>query len=305
MTSRVLILGGTGMLGSAVLGALSERGIAVHATTRDVSLLPPDLVPSFSTFDVTLDDLRDVVAGYGEGDTVVNCIGIIKHHIDDADSAHRRNAIAINAEFPYELDALAERQGFTVIQIATDCVYSGDRGHYDETALHDATDVYGMTKSLGEVPSRNMLNLRCSIIGPENKNGKSLLEWVLAHEPGSSFSGYTDHHWNGVTAQAFGRLTAGIIETRNTVTGTYHVVPADVVDKFSLSNIILDAYRKSEVSVIPVVTGNAIDRTLSTVHPEVNARLWKDAGYSDIPTISDMVGDLVGARSSYSGGSTT
>lgn len=290
------------MLGSAVLSAFSEHGLEATATTRDSSDLPTFLRPVFVNFDVTTDDLESVLGPYGEGDFVVNCIGIIKHHIDDSREDHRRNAILINSEFPYALCAFAQRQGFTVIQIATDCVYSGDVGSYDEKSLHDATDVYGKTKSLGEVPSTHMLNLRCSIIGRETKNGKSLLEWVLGHAPGSSFSGYTDHLWNGVTAQAFGRIAAGIVTSGNPLTGTFHLLPADVVDKLTLSSEILRVYGRSDVTVVPKETGHAINRTLDTLFPDVSHRLWTDAGYAGPPTIQDMVGDLVAPHSSYSNG---
>ncbi|MEB0201773.1 SDR family oxidoreductase [Cryobacterium sp. 5I3] len=296
MASRVLVLGGTGMLGNAVIGAFSERGLAVTATTRDVSTLPADRRSIFVPFDVTVDRLDEVLSGYGRDDYVINCIGVIKHHIDDRNAAHRRNAILINSEFPYALDELARRQGFRVVQIATDCVYSGTMGFYDETSPHDPTDVYGKTKSLGEVPSSQMLNLRCSIIGPENKNGKSLLEWVLAHDGGSTFDGYTDHLWNGVTAQAFGRVAAGIVLTKNQLAGTFHLVPADVVDKRTLSELILDAYGKRDISVRATATGHAVDRTLATTFPETNARLWDDGGYGTIPTIKFMVGDLAGGQ---------
>ena len=66
--------------------------------------------------------------------------------------------------------------GARVLQIATDCVYSGAQGAYVETDLHDALDVYGKTKSLGECQEPNVYHLRCSIIGPEPKDFKFLIE---------------------------------------------------------------------------------------------------------------------------------
>ena len=49
-------------------------------------------------------------------------------------------------------------------------------GVYVETDLHDALDVYGKTKSLGECQEPNVYHLRCSIIGPEPKDFKFLIE---------------------------------------------------------------------------------------------------------------------------------
>ena len=42
-----------------------------------------------------------------------------------------------------------------VIQIATDCVFDGLKGNYTEDDKHNAIDVYGKTKSLGEVSADN------------------------------------------------------------------------------------------------------------------------------------------------------
>lgn len=292
MVSRVVVLGGTGMLGSAIIEVLSEQGIPYGATTRDLAGLPPGWVERFSAFDALTGNVSQVVGELGPGDHVVNCVGVIRHHISDASPRDRRNAIAINAMFPYALVDAAERQGFHITQIATDCVYSGSTGRYDEDSAHDATDVYGQTKSLGEVPSPSLLNLRCSIIGPELKNKVSLLEWVLSHNAGSSFSGYTDHLWNGVTARAFARVFAGIVTSQNLLSGTYHLVPADAVDKSTLSRLILDEYGRTGVDVVPTATGNPVDRTLATRHPDISAQLWQDAGYQEPPTIQEMVHEL-------------
>jgi dTDP-4-dehydrorhamnose reductase len=293
MEARVLILGGTGMLGRAALSVFAERGFALQATSRSLDDVSDDLRSVFSVFDASTDSLAEIVNGLGPGDYVMNCIGIIKPYIADGEADSRLRAIRINAEFPYELVRLAEQQGFRVIQIATDCVYAGDVGGYLESAPHDAEDVYGKTKSLGEIPSPSMLNLRSSIIGPEQKGKLSLLEWVLAHDDGSSFTGYTDHRWNGVTARTFALVAAGIIETGNPIAGNIHLVPADIVTKYELSRIILDVFDRPRVAVKETTTSHPIDRTLATEHPDVNARLWRDAGYAEPPLIAQMVRELV------------
>ncbi|NIN35624.1 MAG: sugar nucleotide-binding protein, partial [Gammaproteobacteria bacterium] len=38
-----------------------------------------------------------------------------------------------------------------LIHISTDCVFSGDKGHYTESEFADARDLYGRTKYLGEI----------------------------------------------------------------------------------------------------------------------------------------------------------
>jgi hypothetical protein len=51
----------------------------------------------------------------------------------------------------------------------------------------------------------------------------------------------------------------------------------------SLYNLNLD--------IIPV-SGNPVDRRLGTIYPDINEMLWKNAGYSTIPTIEELIREL-------------
>ena len=105
-----------------------------------------------------------------------HAIGVIKPYIRDDDAAAVERALRVNGLFPHILARAAERSGCRVLQIATDCVYAGTIGNYREAAPHDALDVYGKTKSLGEVNSAAVHHLRCSIIGP-NCSAASATRW--------------------------------------------------------------------------------------------------------------------------------
>jgi len=161
LTNKVLILGTTGMLGSMVKRYFEQEGIPFDEMNhRDNGW-----------------DARnpDIPGNFFDYDWIINCVGIIKQVIDENDQKDRWGTILANAEFPYRLN----ETGVNVIQIATDCVYDGDRGRYAEDDPHNATDVYGKTKSLGEVPSGNFFNIRCSIIGPATNSKVSLFEWFM------------------------------------------------------------------------------------------------------------------------------
>lgn len=292
MTNPVLVLGGTGMIGSGVVTALAAAGTPVRGTTRHPELLTAGLASRFDVFDWGTDPLERLVDGYGPGDTVVNCAGLIKQYIRDDDLEHRRAALSVNADLPAALAQLAESQGFRVIHITTDCVYSGAAGGYVETDRHDADDVYGRSKSLGEIPSASVVNLRCSVVGQELRGFKSLLHWLTSTPAGATINGYTDHHWNGLTAGAFGRIVVGIIETANPVAGTVHIVPADTVTKLELATAVLVAAGRDDVTVEPTTTGTGVNRILATNDPDTNSRLWSDAGYDAVPTIGSLISTL-------------
>ena len=276
---KVLVLGATGMLGHACSNVLKRsESIDVIVTSRAAKT-------GHLKFDASLDSVSDLISNVNP-DWIVNCIGIIKPHIDEKSTASINQAIRINALFPGEIASATSKP---VIQIATDCVYSGNIGAYPESALHDATDVYGKTKSLGEIPADSLKHIRASIIGPEQGRSTSLLEWFRNQPKDAKLNGFTDHLWNGVTTHHFGFLAKGIIENDYLEFNKIHIVPQDIVTKAELLQIFASSYGRSDITINDVESAKTIDRTLATENPETNSTLWKLAGYETPPTIKQMV----------------
>jgi dTDP-4-dehydrorhamnose reductase len=281
--TKVLVLGGRGMIGAGVTSALEENGIQAIKTSRN-----PQTAKDVQ-FQVGKTPVSEVLALLEPGDFVFNAIGLIKQRIDENLAADRLRAIQLNADFPYRLAAAAANAGVNVIQVATDCVYEGTAGNYSEDSPQDANDVYGKTKSLGEVPAPNVMHIRCSVIGPETQGGLSLLEWVRKQPANATLNGYTNHIWNGVTASAFGQIIAGLVSTSSFTAGVQHLVPADVVNKHQLVQLIAARLGRNDLTFTPVAPKYAVNRTLSTANPTANQLLWVNAGYSSVPTISQLI----------------
>ncbi len=279
--TRVAVFGHSGMLGRSVCKELKKSGFDLVTIGR----LGSDIF-----FDVGKTNILDLELG--DVDYIVNCVGLISHLIDDDSASDTMSAISINALFPHELASYASIANMRVIQIATDCVFSGELGSYVESSKHDALDVYGVTKSLGEVHSESVMNIRASIIGREQRGFKSLLEWVLHQPHGSEISGYTDRFWNGVTTTAFARVAAGIIGEETFRPGLQHLVPKDVVTKAELVSLIASSFGRGDIRIRKEPSGVSKDLTLATQNPEFNSRLWGGGKYSQIPTIQQMISGL-------------
>lgn len=275
------------MLGSHVVRQMSQRGIDVFSTTRRAN-------SGSSTFQFDLDtqSISDLIDSVGPIDYVVNAIGFIKSHIRADHPESEYSAIKVNSLFPRELARVAEQNHLKVIQIETDCVYSGADGNYSESASHDALDVYGKSKSLGEVDSPAVMHIRCSIIGREVDRSTSLVEWVLGQALGAHIDGYANHRWNGVTADVFSKLCAGIVSTDSFSARSHHLVPDDSVTKLELVSEIARAGGRADIFVKPVEAETPIDRTLSTNFDVQNRELWSVAGFDSPPTIREMVEHL-------------
>ena len=287
---RVVVLGATGMLGHVVADVLEKNeNLEVIKTSRDK--LPADRKGTWVKFDAAQVN-SPLKSWVDDVDYVVNCIGVIKPHIKEDDAETVANAVVVNSYFPYRLDKLAREKDFTVIQIATDCVFSGYDGDYVESSTHDPRDVYGKTKSLGEVFSPHFIHLRCSIIGPELGRQTSLLEWVLSQKDGAAINGFRNHRWNGITTLAFAEICNGLIEEGVKGGFLQHVVPADTVNKYELLQLIATHFGRDDIEVKKAKGAEGIDRTLRTDELGRNYEMWDLAGLMGAPNIDYMVRKL-------------
>ncbi|MFL6232518.1 MAG: dTDP-4-dehydrorhamnose reductase [Thermoanaerobaculia bacterium] len=132
---RCLVLGGTGMLGRAVVAAARARGWAA-------------LGLSHSQADLTD---RDNLLGWAERfrpEVVVNCAAYTKV---DAAETDRVRAFAVNGAGVANAAALAERAGARLVHVSTDYVFDGAaRTPYREDAPTAPLSVYGESKLEGE-----------------------------------------------------------------------------------------------------------------------------------------------------------
>jgi len=237
---KILILGSTGMLGSMVWKYLSkQKGLNITAPTREM-----------------LDSVH-----YDEYDYIINCIGIIKQKL-----LNPKEAILTNSILPYMLKEGSSQA--KIIQIATDCVFSGKRGHYTETDEHDALDIYGKTKSLGEVNASNFYNVRTSIVGFD-KNKVSLLSWFLSQKKYAHIKGYTNHYWNGITTLEFAKLCYEIIIGNRIIPNFIHIVSKDIVSKYELLKIFAEKFNRKDIYIEKCRADTWVDRTLDTVYDKL------------------------------------
>ena len=282
------------MLGSMLVDYLSrDAALSLTATVRNAALR--------ARMEAVYPKIRWEVADFRAAHDfssldgqkwIVNAIGITKPLIRDDNPAEILNAVEINSLLPHTLGLEAQRRSARVLQIATDCVYSGAKGHYVESDPHDALDVYGKSKSLGECFFPNTHHLRCSIIGPEPKDYKFLIEWFRRQAPGASVNGFINHHWNGVTTLHFAKLCKGIIDTEPALPHLQHIVPFGLVTKAQMLHDFAQAYNRPDIAIRDIEAKTVIDRTLDTVAPDTNLMLWRAAGYPQPPTVGEMIREL-------------
>ncbi len=256
---KVLILGAYGMLGHRLFRGLSGE-FDTYATIRDSH---PDV--RFSSFlpsnkliaDVKADQLDSVENAIKRlrPDAVINCIGIVKQLGAAKDPVQM---ITINALLPHQLAAICKKEKARLVHFSTDCVFSGQKGHYTLDDIPDAVDLYGHTKFLGEVSGESCLTIRSSIIGRELGTRNGLVEWFLSQKDGK-VQGWRNAIYSGFTTIEMARIVAVALSKHPDLNGILQVA-SEPISKFELLKLIKEKMRL-DIEVEPVDEPR-IDRSL-------------------------------------------
>ncbi|MEP6923413.1 MAG: SDR family oxidoreductase [Pyrinomonadaceae bacterium] len=236
---RVLILGGSGMLGHKLVQEWRER-FDVWTTVRGNF----KALERFGFFNpqktmtaVSAENFDSVIDAFAiaKPDVVVNCIGVIKQLAAAKDPIQ---TLTINSIFPHRIAKLCGVTGTRFITLGTDCVFSGTRGNYSEADAPDATDLYGRSKYLGEVNTDNCLTVRTSIIGRELGTSHSLIDWLLSKRgQNETIRGFTNAVFTGFPTIVLADLLADLIENYSQLQGTWHV-SSNPINKFELLKLV-------------------------------------------------------------------
>lgn len=175
-------------------------------------------------------------------DYIINCIGILIYGSRDRVD----NAIYVNSYFPHFLEKISDELDSRLIHISTDCVFSGNRGAYQEGDFRDANDVYGRTKALGEIINERDITIRTSIIGPELKeNGEGLFHWFMSQQ--GEINGYTKAFWSGVTTLELAKAIVFVIE--NDISGLVQLTNGIKISKYELLCLFKEFWNRTDIEI--------------------------------------------------------
>jgi dTDP-4-dehydrorhamnose reductase len=286
---KIAILGSTGMIGSGVTQGFNHQDFEVTEFNRaGKSVVNSNSSHKFEALEFTHLDDFEIFKNF---DYVINLSGVIRHKLSQESSSEIDHAIRVNSIFPRALDNFSEKTNAKVIQIGTDCVFSGLKGSYSESDSFDPTDMYGYTKVLGETALRNTMTLRVSVVGVERDANTELLNWILNHPPKSTIEGYVNHIWSGVTPLHLAKLLTGVINQDLYFNGVQHIVPENKVTKYQLVKLISEAFKRDDLEIVERITSVSVDRSLASQNPTRNTRLWDASGYAAPPKIEDMIAE--------------
>jgi dTDP-4-dehydrorhamnose reductase len=251
-TKKILLLGSTGMAGHMIYYYLknTNRYTIINVSYRTKLTEDSILIDIKNSA-----DLEELIST-AKPDYIINCIGVLIKGSSDIE-----NAVFINAYFPHFLKKIADKIDAKIIHLSTDCVFSGNEGNYKEDALKDAADIYGLSKSLGEINDAKHLTMRTSIIGPELKsNGEGLLHWFFSQH--GEITGYTNAIWSGITTLELAKAIEYYLNNE-IASGIVHVTNGEKISKYELLNLFKSVWNVEDLYIREGKFNKNVDKSLS------------------------------------------
>ena len=246
------------MLGSKLFQEFLKKKYEIRGSLRTI---PKKFLIHKSNIDSDIDvynilNLKKKILKFNP-DFIINCIGVIKQKVDQSEE---KNIFYINSVFPHELYKISNMINSKLIHFSTDCVFNGKKGNYNEKSVLNASDIYGISKSLGELNFKNSLTVRTSIIGHELNSKNSLLEWFL-HLKKNQCYGFVYAYFSGMpTIEIFNFLEKFILKNKK-ISGIYNL-SSSRISKYNLLKKISNIYSKK----IKIIKSKKlkIDRSLNS-----------------------------------------
>lgn len=227
------------MIGHQILLGLLKENFLIHAhfkkkKSRQNFLRAKNTI--FHFIEITAANIKEFLLEVNP-DIIINAVGVTIRREKDSTI----NQIKFtNSLLPNILNNWSKENNCRLIHLSTDCVFSGKKGRYKDNDITDALDVYGKTKSLGEVSSNNTLTLRSSMIGFELYNKTELLEWVFKNQ-NKSINGFSNVIYSGITTSLMSEIIIKIINDFPDLSGIYNI-SSPPISKYSLLKKINDIF---------------------------------------------------------------
>jgi len=214
---KILILGADGMIGHKMAQSLSHFDLYLNSRSHSNYLqehFPNSTLSNFDFLNQNIEDLIDKISP----DYVINAVGItIRRGASD-----NKETNLINSQLPKKIDFWCKENQKKQIHFSTDCVFSGDKGNYNDLDLPDAKDHYGKSKGEGEINSMSTLTIRSSMIGKEIYNKTELLEWVISNK-NKNIKGFDNAIYSGVSTLWMSKTVNEIIKNYPDLYGIYNI----------------------------------------------------------------------------------
>jgi dTDP-4-dehydrorhamnose reductase len=230
---RVLVTGGSGLLGSKITELLLEKGLKVFSGEYENSTLFGNPVK----LDVTKRSEVENAFLESQPEVVIHAAALT-----NVDKCEREKELAnkINVEGTLNIVKCAEDYGSELVFVSTDYVFSGEKGNYRETDETNPVNHYGVTKLEAEKIVQDS-ELDYSIVRPsvifgarEASVKKNFILWVLDFlKKGNQLKIVNDQIVSPTYNANLSLMIIDLIEKK--LGGVYHLAGATQINRYDLA----------------------------------------------------------------------
>ena len=268
--SRILLIGGSGILGSEILRQL-QLGDSEYVSPRS------------SDLDIRDADAVDKYVKDFKPEWIINCAAWT--NVDSAEEFFDE-ACALNVSAVRKIAEAANQNGSKVIHISTDYVFDGESSEpYDERSAVSPINKYGESKLKGEETLIALLPtayvVRTSwLYGASGKNFvKTIAGKALRKEPARVVN---DQVGSPTSARDLAQGIISIVKVQPEP-GTYNFSNEGSCSWFELAQTIYDKVGASSAMVEPISSTSLAMTAKRPRFSLLSKEKWKSAGLSEVP----------------------
>lgn len=239
MVEKLLIVGGSGMLGTNLARILASQ-FEVYATYNSF----PISLPGCTYFPLNVTLPEDVVTAVNrlEPNLIINCAALTNLDYCEAHPYETEEVNAFGAEYVAQAARLTSAR---LIHVSTDSIFDGLRGMYREDNVPNPLNVYSRAKLAGEqaVLAKNpdSIVLRTAFYGWGLGRGASLAEWAISGiRAGKQLTMFTDTIFSPIYVEDF--INAMLELHKKRVRGIYHLGGSQPCSKYEFGLALAAAF---------------------------------------------------------------
>lgn len=243
--TRLLVTGGSGLLGSSVATTAAET-YEVTATYHS----NPVSLPGVECLQIDLTDEQQYNRLPKKLDAIVHCAALTDVDLCERDpaAAHR-----YNVEMTEQLLEVATATGTRFVYLSTDAVFDGTEQFATENTEPAPINVYGETKRTAEQRVRNTHSdsvvVRTNIYGWTITEGQSLAEWVLDRlDAGQPVPAFTDVYTTPIDTEHLADCLLELVDGE--LTGLLHVAGTERCSKHEFAIAVAEVFDRDRSLVI-------------------------------------------------------
>ncbi|MFX0204419.1 MAG: dTDP-4-dehydrorhamnose reductase [Candidatus Hodarchaeota archaeon] len=250
---RILITGGSGLLGSKIAATATIKGHEVYSGYKEHEAIHGTPIK------LDICDKQSVIKAFDriKPKMVVHAAALT--NVDKCEEDHNI-AWRVNVEGTRNI---LESSGFLnafFIYVSTDYVFSGEEGMYKETDRPDPINNYGLTKLEAEKMVRDSHLEWCItrpsvIYGTTPASGKiNFALWIINNlKQGKPIKIITDQWVSPTLNTNLAEMILEVLERR--LIGLYHLAGATPINRYEYASLIAETFQYDKTLITPVKSG--------------------------------------------------